>query len=184
MTAIAEENLIIPKQRERVTNREWRRANASIAVGFFAPRTVIINGNRGELIVSWEKRGTGEAVFRRWQCRHGQDFYPTWSRLWGHGGTACTALAQLIRWIQGRPVLPMSTWRYWAGEKCRLAREDGDELIARLTHANYPEHAHCVLCGRELHGLDWWNLDGVSGPCCSWTNGCRQSPTQQPNPKG
>ena len=26
--------------------------------------------------------------------------------------------------------------------------------------------------------IDWWHLEGVSGPCCHWTNGCRQEPPE------
>lgn len=112
-------------------------------------------------------------VALRWQVRGGQDFYPVWSDKWAHGGTACTALSQLIRWIKGRPVLPMGSWRYWA--RVGLGRPDGLKMLELLKGAGYPENTPCVLCGRELDGtLDWWNLDGVSGPCCAWTEGCRQ----------
>lgn len=174
----AAEPLVIPRQRERVTNRDWRRHNANLALSHFADGTIISEGTRGTLNVSWPKHGGDGYVMKRWQVRGGQDFYPVWSHRWPHGGTACTALSQLIRYIQGRPVLPLSTWRYWVGEKVRLGGDQGEALLARLVHMQYPEHAACVLCGRRLNGLDWWNLNGVSGPCCGWSSGCRQKASE------
>jgi hypothetical protein len=172
MSTVAEP--AIPKQREHVTNAGWRVSNANMALSFFAPDTVILSEKR-PITISWTVGRN--VIFRRWQARSGQDFYPVWSHRWPHGGTACIALSQLVRWIQGRPVLPLSSWRHWAGPKCELARAHGNQLIERLVHAEYPEHAQCVLCGAVLNGLDWWNLHGVSGPCCSWTTGCRQRPS-------
>lgn len=128
------------------------------------------------LYVCWFNH-RGEEHSRRWMTR-GQDFYPTWHHRWGHGGTAATALAQLIRWIQGKPVLPIASWRYWAQDGVKLIRH-GD-AAAILLEAGYPEHAHCVLCGIQIdRGMDWWSLDKVSGPCCGWTSGCRQSPAKK-----
>jgi len=85
------------------------------------------------------------------------------------------ALSQLVRWIRGQDVLPLATWIYWAGLRCWLAGSRGNEMIDRLRHAQYPERVFCVLCGAALiDRLDWWHLNGTSGPCCSWTHGCRQ----------
>ena len=140
----------------------------------FADGTIVSYIERRGVVVSWRPYNGGEIIYRRWQTR-GQDFYPTWYKRWGHGGTACTALAQLVRWIQGKPVLPLSTWRYWFGEKCQLARDRGDEGIKALIHGGYPDAAICVLCNQPIAGgMDWWSLDNVSGPCCGWTTGCRQ----------
>lgn len=120
--------------------------------------------------VCWENKSQGEMA-RRWQCR-GQDFYPVWYRKWCHGGTASTALSQLVRWLQEKPVLPISSWRYWAGDACKLLDV---AYIEVLLAGGYPEKSTCVLCGRLLGGsLDWWSLDDVSGPCCHYTQGCRQ----------
>jgi hypothetical protein len=72
-------------------------------------------------------------------------------------------------------VLPLSTWRYWFNDKCRLARDRGDEGIKALIHGGYPDEAICVLCNQPIAGgMDWWSLKGVTGPCCGWTTGCRQ----------
>jgi hypothetical protein len=129
-----------------------------------------IERRRGGFYVVWAcKRGD---VAKRW-CTRGQDFYPMWHRQWPGGGTASTALSQLIRWLRGQAVLPAATWRYWATEKIKLLPHDG---VVTLLAGGYPEHSLCVLCGRQLNGsLDWWHLDGTSGPCCAWTSGCRQT---------
>lgn len=124
--------------------------------------------------VSWPTSDGGEVAWR-WHCRGGQDFYPTWHNRWPGGGTASTAMSQLIRWLRDEPVLPISTWEYWTGPKVALGRDNGPEIVRLLREAGYPEHACCVLCGNRIEGgLDWWNLKGVSGPCCGWTTGCRQ----------
>lgn len=158
---------------EVVTKRGFRVAMANRVLDCFAEGTILSHVPGQGVVVSW-RRYDGELIFRRWATR-GQDFYPIWNRHWGHGGTACTALAQLVRWIKGQPVLPLSTWRYWFGDKCQLARDRGDEGIRALIHAEYPDVALCVLCRQPITGgMDWWSLDGVTGPCCGWTTGCRQ----------
>jgi hypothetical protein len=163
---------------ERVTNRDFRVAMANRVLDCFAEGTVVTYEFGRGVTVSWPTHG-GKVLYRRWQTR-GQDFYPTWSNRWGHGGTACTALSQLVRWIRGQPVLPLSTWRYWFSEKCWLARNRGEEGIKALVHAGYPDVALCVLCGNPIEGgLDWWSLDNVTGPCCGWTTGCRQKPGEK-----
>jgi hypothetical protein len=122
------------------------------------------------IFVSWDSNKG--LVSRRWQCRGGQDFYPVWSRIFPGGGTSTTALSQLVRWIQNKPVLPISTWRYWAGEKVKLLSQ---RFVDDLQNGGYPIHVKCVLCGNIIEGnLDWWHLGKVSGPCCGWTSGCRQ----------
>ncbi len=66
------------------------------------------------------------------------------------------------------------TWEYWASPNVKLC---GSETLAMLRQVGWPEHATCVLCGRTpTAGLDWWDLDGKSGPCCSFRNpgGCQQ----------
>jgi hypothetical protein len=155
-------------------DRGFRVPMANRVLDCFAEGTIVSYIEGRGVVVSWRSYNGGEIIYRRWQTR-GQDFYPTWSNKWGHGGTACTALAQLVRWIQGKPVLPLSTWRYWFGDKCRLARDRADEGIKALIHGGYPDAAICVLCNQPISGgMDWWSLDNVSGPCCGWTTGCRQ----------
>lgn len=156
-----------------VANRAFLVPMANRVLDCFAEGTMILWIEGRGVVVTW-RQSNGEDVFRRWQTR-GQDFYPTWHKQWGHGGTASTALAQLVRWVQGKPVLPLSTWRYWFGDKCRLARNRADEGLQSLIHGGYPETAACVLCKHTISGsMDWWSLKGVTGPCCGWTTGCRQ----------
>lgn len=148
---------------------ESRLAPANEALASFAHETQIRIGPRG-VRVAWTT--CGQSFERRWMCRGGQDTYPVWYRRWGHGGTACAGLAQLIRWVRGQPVVPIGTWRRWAAEQIKLLPV---EAVEKLSAAGWPAIASCVLCGVELlQGFDWWSLKGVSGPCCNWTCGCRQ----------
>ena len=122
---------------------------------------------RTGMYVCWVGRKGPRA--KRWQCR-GQDFYPVWSRQYPGGGTSSMALSQLIRWVQGKPVLPLGTWRHWASDRVKLLPESA---VRELMSAGYPEIVDCVCCNQPLHGrLDWWSLDGLSGPCCLWSKAC------------
>lgn len=162
---------------ELTTQEFYRLAIANQVLDKFAPRALIERrlGVGGGYYVHWE---CGQKQFcRRWMVRGCQDFYPVWSRQWIGGGTSCTALSQLIRWLRREPVLPISTWKYWASETVKLLPESAVDLLLR---AGYPVQVQCVLCGREIESsIDWWNLNGVSGPCCSWTTGCRQNTEAQ-----
>lgn len=145
---------------------------ANVVLSIFAKDTAI-EKRTGGIWVLW-KQSSGKQMERRWQCRR-SSFYPVWHRHWGHGGTATTALAQLIRWVQGKPVLPLSTWHYWGSDKVYLGSLEGPKMADELQKGGYPDHANCVLCGKQIEGrFDWWDLNKVSGPCCHWTSGCRQ----------
>lgn len=150
-------------------------AAANAALKFFAPETRI-EVRKGGVYILWTDF-LGIKMSRRWTVLN-QSFYPVWYRHWAHGGTCCVAMAQLIRWIQGKPVVPLVCWQNWCGDHVGLARARGGnhatELLQALREGGYPEHANCVLCGVRLTNYDWWCLDGVSGPCCNWTEGCRQ----------
>lgn len=155
---------------KKTDDTESRLATANrVLATFFAGH---IEKRKGGVYVCWSNKYDGD-VSKRWQCR-GQDFYPVWHHKYPGGGTSSTALSQLVRWIQGKPVLPISTWHYWSREQCKLLPPSAvDELVA----GGYPQHVDCVLCGRLIVGsLDWWSLGKVSGPCCGWTTGCRQKP--------
>jgi len=139
-----------------------------------------IERRKGGFWICWELGGN--KTEKRWLCR-GQDFYPVWSNKWPNGGTACTALSQLIRWLRGQPALPIASWRYWTSERCKLLKPEAVDI---LELAGYPTLVPCVLCGRmigwassEDTGLDWWHLNKVSGPCCRYTKGCRQKPKKE-----
>lgn len=155
---------------------DWRLGRLAVSnagMRLFVPDTHLsLMHNR--VMVNWTSLLTKKPIARPWQTRSGESFYPVWWGKWGHGGTCCTALSQLVRWIRGQPVLPMCSWEWWCSPTVLLARAKGDELLRVLRDGCYPEHANCVLCGGQVTRLDWWCLDGVSGPCCGWTSGCRQ----------
>lgn len=145
-----------------------RLCTANTVLCHFAKNTQIDHRKNG-LYVVWVIGG--KYTSKRWQCRE-NDFYPTWSNKWGHGGTACTALSQLIRWIRNLPVLDIRSWRYWSSEKMRLV---DPVAIPILENAGYPKVAKCVLCDQPIEGgIDWWHLKKVSGPCCDPWSGCKQ----------
>ena len=168
MNTHTEDATVEPQKRVEVAN---------LVLTTFAPGTTVGLRPDGRVQVSWE--GRSGPVTKVWMTR-GQDFYPVWHRKWEHGGTACTALANLVRWIKGMPVVPIGTWDWWADPdgNCKLLRQcDPAPALQAMRDAGYPEQAACVLCGRSpLRGFDWWNLDGVSGPCCRYSDryGCRQ----------
>lgn len=143
-----------------------KAANAVLAIIAHETR-LELKGKR--VIVEFPYQGL---IKRQWQTR-GQDFYPVWYSKFGSGGTVTTALSQLVRWIQGKPVLPMGTWRYWTGPVVAMGRENGPSIIEILAQAGYPEQVNCVRCGEPVTaGLDWWSLNGVSGPAHGWKQGC------------
>ena len=142
---------------------------ANIVLRSFAEKTHI-ECRDNKLYVCWEIGGVQYG--KLWRCRPNQDIYPIWYNQWAHGGTACTALSQLIRWIKNEPVLPLTTWEYWASDKVKLL----DPMsLDYLRNNGYPQKVNCVLCDNEIkRGIDWWHLKGVSGPCCSMRTGCCQ----------
>jgi len=144
---------------------------ANTVLGSFSPAQ--IERRKGGWYVTWAtvQKGT---VSKRWSVRSGNDFFPPWSRKYPGGGTSITALSQLIRWLKGMPVLPITSWEYWASEQIKLLPKSSVEF---LSVSGYPKSTPCVLCGIDLAGpLDWWSLAGVSGPCCTMRSGCKQRP--------
>ncbi len=123
--------------------------------------------------VCWDGtiRGKRQLIERRYSVGRGRSHHPPWDRIWGHGGTACEALYQLIRWCRDEPVLPLSAWKYWGSDTVKLIHFD--EALPKLKHMCWPEHVDCVLCGAETDvARDWWDLDGVSGPLCTFGGEC------------
>lgn len=98
-------------------SKESRLAVANAALRLFASDTSLSLRN-GRVFVSWTS--CGKPVTRQWQTR-GSCFYPVWHNRWGHGGTCCTALSQLVRFVQGKPVMPMVQWKYWCSPTVHLA---------------------------------------------------------------
>lgn len=176
LPAVAEELL------ERVMEFRRRMAVAQEVLGLFASGTRLEwRPGRGMFVV-WRRWGLDDEVARRWQTSGGQEFYPVWKRQWHHGGTCSTALSQLIRWVQGRPVMPLSSWRWWTGPQVRLGREQGPKILELLRAGGYPETAVCVKCGKAItERLDWGNRGRVAGPICGNMTGCRHR--EEPTPE-
>ena len=139
-----------------------------LRAGYSVPVWLKFKGRRA--FVCWEYHGNNCV---QWVTR-GNDFYPTWhGRRGPWGGTTSTAMSQLIYWCQGKAVLPLSSWQYWCGPTVLLGREKGDEIVTTLQDGGYPVAVTCVVCGKPPVGMDWWSLNGVSGPCCRHADGCR-----------
>lgn len=149
-----------------------RLTAANAVLDIIAHRTRI-SRRKGGWYVSWVNHRLNE-ISRRWRTNSNGSHFPPWSHHWGHGGTATLALSQLIRWLQDRPVLPLSSWHHWCSDRLYLARSRGAEVCSLLSDAGWPRLVACVLCGKEIeHARDWWDLDGVSGPTCSMSCGNR-----------
>lgn len=151
-----------------------RLATVNQVLAKIAPGTIVIKGCAG-WDVEWFDPIRARKINRRWAAH---ELYPVWHRRWGHGGTCCTALTMLMRWLQDRPVFGISTWEYWLSPTINLAKGDPG-LIPLLKAGGYPQEQMCIRCGQEIpkgRGLDWWSLDGKSGPACSrsWTCDRRQ----------
>jgi hypothetical protein len=157
------ENCTVPSRPKFHPDR-LSAANAALAI--FSPGTSLEFVGRRAFV-----RWTGydkKLVRKQWVTRGGQDFYPTWRGPWG--GTVTIAISQLIRWVQGKPVLPLASFKWWCSETIKLAGDRGNELIITLGTSGYPVEVTCVVCGKPPKGLDWFNRDGVSGPCCRWAS--------------
>jgi hypothetical protein len=137
--------------------------NAAIAV--FAPGTTVRREKTGWL-VEWTTC-SGKQCSRRWATEKDNELWPVWHKRWPWGGTCTMALSQLMRWLQERPVFGLGTWEYWVGDSIKLGKP---ELLDILRNGGYPIEQICVKCDRSInckkHGLDWWSLNGTSGPSC------------------
>lgn len=83
------------------------------------------------------------------------------------GGTGIQALAQVIRYVRNLPRLPVITWQYWTSDKVKIGNAQTLEIIKSSDYGD-PTKTCCILCGCTdfKNGLDWWSLDGKTGPCC------------------
>lgn len=107
----------------------------------------------------------------------GRDFhyYEKIYRYCGMGGTGLTAAAQLARYIRDLPRLPLSCWSYWESVGV------GDTNVYQLlTDNGYADKTNCILCGNKPDGIDWWSLDKLTGPCCTFGK-CRQKEVKNVN---
>lgn len=147
-------------------NRRDRIEIANRALATFTRDVQLYEGGFG-LRMCW---GNGAGTYRHdFAARLRSD--GSWT-MYGYGqrptgGTGMQALAQLIRYVRDLDRLPMSTWKYWGSETVKLCTSEVVEIL-RLGNYGDPEKTHCVLCGRNdwKRGLDWWSLNGVTGPSC------------------
>lgn len=125
--------------------------------------------SRKDLCLRYMRPGNRPHVVRAEVNRQNGSLIINYGKL-GLGGTKAVAVAQLALWIRGRPRLPLTVWRYWAGDTILLARERGPEMLERIEASMYDDAKStlCVLCGcAPKGGLDWWCRGEVSGPCCA-----------------
>lgn len=84
------------------------------------------------------------------------------------GGTMNEVASQVVRWLRDMPRWPLPWWEYlW---KRRLTSHWDREAILKLVSENgVAGEDRCVVPGCGGSGTsDWWDLNGVSGPCCQW----------------
>lgn len=150
---------------------------ANAALKTFAPNTTIVRRQFGWAIEWLDYRGNLHS--RRWQTIGGNGFYPAWYAKWDHGGTACTALSQLVRWLQCKDILPLGTWQYWASDAIKLGDLSTVEILER---SGWPTVVHCIKCGEAILSgdLDWYSLKGRSGPGHRHgSKNCKVSPKEE-----
>ncbi len=93
----------------------------------------------------------------------------------GLGGTWALAVGQLARWLRGQSREPMRRWRYWASDRMLLCTNETVEILEASSY-NDPKKTCCVLCGNDSASGDWWSLDGLVGPCCTYSLCQKQGP--------
>lgn len=115
----------------------------------------------------------GNPYSKRWSAE--RNFYPPFDL--PTGGTVTVAICQLIRYVQNRNVLPLTTWEYWAGLKIWKVPEMRDKGLALLRDSDYPKYPICVFCGVDLRhkAWDWYSQKGskLEGCGCYGGTGCR-----------
>lgn len=135
-------------------------AAARRVVRLMTPHVELTTG--GGYWFSWAE--AGRPVRLRWAVRGSGD-YPVWYSRRPAGGTWCQAAGQLVRWLSGRPHLPLRVWRHWEGPVVKI----GDGVAAELAAAGWPEDVPCVKCGRPItprDEFDWYSHQPHPGPGC------------------
>ena len=86
------------------------------------------------------------------------------------GGTASRFISLMGRWVQGKPVLPLTVIRQWAAAPYLLWKQPSrrDEALQLLEESDYPKKATCVFCNHELSSTpwDWFCFGKFNGPGC------------------
>lgn len=83
------------------------------------------------------------------------------------GGTGLQSLVQLIRYVRNLTRFPILTWEYWSSGPVQLCGQNTVELLRQSDYGD-PKKTCCILCGSAEFkgGIDWWSLNGKTGPCC------------------
>ena len=150
---------------EDASTRAYRLGIANLVADTFVPGVIFYEGEHG-LRMSWDNRRQPVRFDYAAMLRSDGSWPKYGYRQRPTGGTGFQGMAQLIRYIRDLPRLPMATWEYWAGKSVQLGTERTLEILRGSDYGN-PEKTKCVLCGTlDFKGLDWWSLDGITGPCC------------------
>lgn len=114
--------------------------------------------------ISW-----GSGIWRKqWVSVSPGSFYPRFKSAPYQGGTWCVCVAQLVRFVQGKPHLPMGWWRQAVNVGC----EPG--VLAAAASVGWPAGFPCIHCGKFLQsGYDWWCVGKLEGVSC-WGGECRK----------
>lgn len=134
---------------------------------------------KGWVYLSWDY-GFGPQR-RRWDAREGSHF-PSWHRRHaGWGGTSSSVFDQMVRAVQGKPVVPLDTWQYWIEGPAKLCSGHGVKILAVVASTGWPDSVPCILCGKQIKSVgDWWTIGEkgkrISGPSCSMSD-CRKVPS-------
>lgn len=123
----------------------------------------------------WELQD-GRQRSKKWITKKGS-FYPSCTDSIPLGGTMTQAISQLVRYCQGRAVLPLSTWCYWGSDSIKLWQDPTarDKAISLLEESDYPKSPICIFCGNEiLNGFDWYYLPPKMEGCGHWGKSCQK----------
>lgn len=156
-----------------MSTREYRLAMANMILDTFSRDTFLYEGQHG-LRMRWGSM-PGDPLTPRHDFTAALRTDGSWPR-YGYrqrpfGGTGMQALGQLIRYVRDLPRFPVCTWEYWCSDTVKLGNARTLELVRASDYGNAAKTC-CVLCGTAdyARGLDWWSLDGKTGPACRY--GC------------
>jgi len=142
--------------------KEERLVNAQKILSVFSKCKMELN--RGKVVFSCDLYG--KPWRKQWVSMSPGSFYPRWKAP-DQGGTGTIAMAQLVRYVLGKPLLPMGWWR----RVVEVGMEP--EILDVAKSIGWPESHPCCLCGETLTtGYDWWSLGKTEGICC-WMGECR-----------
>lgn len=119
----------------------------------------------------------GNKITKRWSSS--VNFHPPFHKQIELGGTGIIAITQLVRYCQGKTVLPITTWKYWGSDHVKLWKSDDQKefAITSLQSSDYPSNPTCVFCGADLTGDKWdWYYLPKEGVGCLHKSQCINNP--------